>query len=89
MGNAAQKTGTSGKTMTKAYFSTKLGKIIHGDSLQAIKESVEPHSVNLIMTSPPFGLVRKKAYGNVDAADYIDWFRDFGRLFKRILKEDQ
>jgi len=74
--------------MTKAYFSTKLGKIIHGDSLKAINESVKPHSVNLIMTSPPFGLVRKKAYGNVDAADYIDWFRDFGRLFKRILKED-
>jgi site-specific DNA-methyltransferase (cytosine-N4-specific) len=40
------------------------------------------------MTSPPFGLVRKKDYGNVDAPDYIDWFRKFGHLFKRILKEN-
>ncbi|MCP4704506.1 MAG: site-specific DNA-methyltransferase, partial [candidate division Zixibacteria bacterium] len=27
-------------------------------------------------------------YGNVDATDYIDWFRNFGQLFKRLLKED-
>jgi DNA modification methylase len=74
--------------MTEVYFSTNFGKIIHGDSLQVLEESVEPNSVDLIMTSPPFGLVRKKDYGNVDATDYIDWFRNFGRLFKRILKED-
>lgn len=38
------------------------------------------------MTSPPFGLVRKKDYGNVDADKYVDWFRPFGELFKRLLK---
>ncbi|MBC8228481.1 site-specific DNA-methyltransferase [bacterium] len=74
--------------MTNLYFSTDFGKIFHGDSLQLLNENVNANSVNLIMTSPPFGLVRKKDYGNVDAADYIDWFRDFGQLFKRILKED-
>ncbi len=74
--------------MSETYFSTELGKIILGDSLQVLGQSIEPHSVDLIMTSPPFGLVRKKDYGNVDAVDYIDWFRDFGRLFKRILKEE-
>ena len=30
------------------------------------------------MTSPPFGLVRKKTYGNVDAHEYVEWFRPFG-----------
>ena len=74
--------------MIEVYLSTKFGKIIHGDSLQILAESLEPKSVDLIMTSPPFGLVRKKDYGNVDAPDYIDWFRNFGQLFKRILKED-
>ena len=74
--------------MTNLYFSTDFGKIFHGDSLQLLNENVNENSVDLIMTSPPFGLVRKKDYGNVDAADYIDWFRDFGQLFKRILKED-
>jgi len=74
--------------MAEVYFSSKFGKIIHGDALQVIEESVEPNSVSVIMTSPPFGLIRKKDYGNVDATDYIDWFRNFGILFKRILKDD-
>ncbi len=39
------------------------------------------------MTSPPFGLVRKKEYGNVPADEYLDWFRPFAELFHRILKE--
>jgi DNA modification methylase len=74
--------------MVELYFSTTLGKIIHGNFLHVIEDYVEPHSVDLIMTSPPFGLVRKKDYGNVDAPDYLDWFKSFGRLFKRILKQD-
>ncbi len=83
-----KKTRTLGRAMTEAYFSTEFGKIVHGNSLQVMEENVEPNSVNLIMTSPPYGLVRKKDYGNVDARDYIDWFRQFGRLFKRVLRED-
>jgi site-specific DNA-methyltransferase (cytosine-N4-specific) len=39
------------------------------------------------MTSPPFGLVRKKAYGNEDADTYVEWFRRFGREFHRVLKD--
>lgn len=58
-----------------------------GDSLDVLKEYVEPGSVDLIVTSPPFGLVRKKVYGNVDSEDYLNWFRPFGEAFKRILKD--
>lgn len=43
-------------------------------------------SVDLIMTSPPFGLVRKKDYGNEDADRYVAWFEQFGEQFVRILK---
>ena len=39
------------------------------------------------MTSPPFGLVRKKSYGNEDADRYCDWFRPFAEGFKRVLKD--
>ncbi len=39
------------------------------------------------MTSPPFGLVRKKDYGNADAHEYLDWFRPFAEVFKRVLRE--
>ncbi len=38
------------------------------------------------MTSPPFGLVRKKDYGNVDADQYVEWFKPFGKLFRDVLK---
>ncbi len=38
------------------------------------------------MTSPPFGLVRKKDYGNADAHDYLEWFKPFAEAFRRALK---
>ena len=68
------------------YHSTTLGRIEHGDSLEVLS-TMPDRSVDLVMTSPPFGLVRKKEYGNVDADDYLNWFRPFAQLFKRLLKE--
>ena len=40
------------------------------------------------MTSPPFGLVRKKDYGNVEASEYVEWFQPVRRTFKRVLKDN-
>ena len=45
-------------------------------------------SVALVMTSPPFALRRKKAYGNVAADQYIDWFMPFARQIHRVLRTD-
>lgn len=70
------------------YYKSDHGKVVLGDTLEVLEKYVEPSSVDLIMTSPPFGLVRKKEYGNVDSQDYIDWFRPFGALFKRLLKDN-
>lgn len=69
---------------------TEHGRIYCGDSLQFLNnaELVPPGSVNLIVTSPPFGLVRKKEYGNVDADDYLEWFRPFGEAFHRALADN-
>lgn len=69
----------------KDFFLTKLGRIIHGDSQQVLR-SLSAESVDLIVTSPPFGLVRKKDYGNVDSHEYVEWFKPFGELFHRLLK---
>jgi len=68
------------------FFQAKRGAIYLGDSLEFMRDSIESASVDLIMTSPPFGLVRKKTYGNVNADQYVDWFRPFGAEFKRVLK---
>lgn len=68
------------------FHETKHGKIYLGDSLDVL-EAMKPGSVDLIMTSPPFGLLRKKEYGNADAHEYLDWFRPFAGQFRRVIKE--
>ena len=69
------------------YHRTKLGEVYHGDSLGLLHHSLPAESVDLIMTSPPFGLLRKKSYGNEDADEYVRWFRPFAEGFKRVLKK--
>lgn len=66
---------------------TDFGAIYFADSLD-LMPSFDDDSVNLLMTSPPFGLVRKKDYGNADADEYLDWFRPFAEEFHRIIAED-
>jgi DNA modification methylase len=71
--------------LPKPYYRTRFGAAYLGDA-KVLMEKIPSDSVDLIVTSPPFALRRKKEYGNVDAAIYVDWFRPFGREFYRILK---
>lgn len=71
----------------EVLFETTRGRVLHGDSLGLLHHQIDPKSVDLIMTSPPFGLVRKKSYGNEDATSYLKWFRPFAEGFKRVLKD--
>jgi site-specific DNA-methyltransferase (cytosine-N4-specific) len=71
----------------EVFHKTKNGTIYCGDSLDYLFNVAEENSVDLIMTSPPFGLVRKKSYGNEDSDKYCDWFRPFAEGFKRVLKD--
>ena len=68
------------------YFTTDLGTMVLGDSTRVLGD-LPSSSVDLIVTSPPFALVRKKDYGNVDAEQYLDWFRPFAEQFRRVLKD--
>ena len=72
---------------TAPFHETALGRIVHGDSIDVLAACPDA-SVDLIMTSPPFGLVRKKDYGNVEADHYVDWFKPFATVFHRILKSN-
>lgn len=69
-------------------YATALGAIYQGNSLAYLHNYAEDESVSLVMTSPPFGLLHKKSYGNEDADAYCDWFRPFAEGFKRVLKND-
>ena len=68
------------------FYMSDHGKIFNGDSYDFISD-VRDSSVDLIVTSPPFGLVREKEYGNVPADEYLDWFRPYANQCYRILKE--
>lgn len=70
------------------HFETPLGEVLCGNSLDYLFGQAAEGSVDLIMTSPPFGLLRKKSYGNKDADRYCDWFRPFAQGFRRVLKEN-
>ncbi|MBD2500186.1 DNA-methyltransferase [Anabaena azotica] len=62
------------------------GKAYLGDSLEIIK-AIPDNSINLIITSPPFALTRKKEYGNESAEKYLEWFIPFAYEFKRVLAQ--
>lgn len=71
----------------RTHHHSKLGRILHGDARSYLFDEAGENTVDLIMTSPPFGLVRKKSYGNEDAHRYCDWFRPFAEGFRRVLKD--
>ncbi|EHV2508949.1 TPA: site-specific DNA-methyltransferase [Salmonella enterica subsp. enterica serovar Derby] len=75
-----------GNNFCPAY-KTKLGGMFVGDSIELLKE-LDDNSVNLVITSPPFALQRKKEYGNLDQHEYIDWFLEFAKLVHKKLKDD-
>ncbi|MBI3668188.1 MAG: site-specific DNA-methyltransferase [Acidobacteria bacterium] len=71
----------------KPYYETHLGRAYLGDCLRIMRQ-LPDDSVNLVMTSPPFGLAFKKEYGNPDSDDYVEWFLPHAREMKRLIKKD-
>jgi DNA modification methylase len=68
-------------------YSTARGDAYCADSLEFLR-GLPSGSVNLVLTSPPFALRRKKSYGNVSAVEYVDWFWPFAHEIHRVLKAD-
>jgi len=75
----------SGKYKSIVY-ETNLGATVHGDAKELLAE-LKDNSVDLVITSPPFALQRKKEYGNEDQSEYVDWLLSFGVEIHRVLKE--
>jgi site-specific DNA-methyltransferase (cytosine-N4-specific) len=69
------------------YFTSKHGVAYLGDSLELLK-SLPSSSVNLVVTSPPYALHFKKAYGNEHKDHYVEWFLPFAKEIQRVLTED-
>lgn len=73
-------------TEDQKVYTTPHGTQLHGDSLELLN-GLADESVDLIVTSPPFALQRKKAYGNEDQEAYVEWLAQFGEAAKRVLKD--
>lgn len=68
-------------------YKTDFGECVCCDSLEYLK-TVPDNSINLVITSPPFALQRKKEYGNAEQAEYVNWLCAFGRIVYDKLRED-
>ena len=80
--------GTEGEP--SEFFTTELGRSVLGQA-EIVLRSPEftpalVEQVDLVFTSPPFPLNRKKRYGNKQGSEYIDWLTSFAPLFRQILK---
>jgi site-specific DNA-methyltransferase (cytosine-N4-specific) len=73
--------------LPKPFYKQKFGAAYLGDSL-ALMQKLKADSINLILTSPPFALTRKKEYGNASEDEYVEWFLPFAKEFRRLLKAD-
>ncbi|MEX2410630.1 MAG: site-specific DNA-methyltransferase [Candidatus Paceibacterota bacterium] len=75
----------------KIAYTTDSGTFYHGTVERVLNsDKLESYrgKVNLIFTSPPFPLNRKKKYGNLQGQEYVDWFADLAILFKDYLTND-
>ena len=67
-------------------YTTALGRALIGRA-EDVLEGLAAGSVDLVMTSPPFALLREKEYGNLDEDRYVDWLVSFGPAVRRVLKD--
>lgn len=75
------------KFKQEALYSTSLGSAFVADSLEMLAQ-LPDNSVNLVLTSPPFALQRKKEYGNKDETEYVGWLSQFAKLVYEKLTPD-
>lgn len=81
----------TGRPPANVAYATSCGRMLHGMSDEILADgslSRFEGKVNLIFTSPPFPLNRKKRYGNETGEAYIKWLCTFGPLLKKMLAPD-
>jgi len=67
-------------------YRTCRGVQVCADSREVLSTLPED-SIDLIVTSPPFALLRCKDYGNEDQTEYVAWLGEFGRAALRPLRD--
>ncbi len=65
-------------------YRTRRGVQLCADS-RGVMRGLPADSVDLIVTSPPFALLRQKSYGNENQSEYVAWLGEFGHAAFRVL----
>src|SRR3972149_4356256 len=60
-------------------------KLILGNCREKLK-GMEGHSIDLIVTSPPYADNRPETYGGIKPDDYVEWFLPISAELLRVLK---
>ena len=71
------------KTKRGIYFNGVVEEILESKKLQKYQGKV-----NLIFTSPPFPLNKKKKYGNLNGEEYMNWLSSLAPIFSSLLTDD-
>lgn len=74
----------------KILHQTDLGKYYNADSSKFLTSEIGERlkgKVQLILTSPPFPLNKKKRYGNLNGNEYKKWFVGLAETFSDLLTE--
>jgi hypothetical protein len=77
--------------MLKPNYQTTFGKMFQGLSEQVLASASLRRlrgKIQLLFTSPPFALNRKKRYGNTSQGEYIDWLSNYAPTFRDLLTPD-
>jgi DNA modification methylase len=80
-----------GRPPINVAYQTSYGRMMLGLSDEILRSGALDRlkgRVNLVFTSPPFPLNRKKRYGNKNGEEYIDWLSSYGPLLKKMLTPD-
>lgn len=78
------------KSQIPIAYRTALGRAVVATAEDVLRSQTYNRTlvgrVDLVFTSPPFPLNRKKKYGNEKGEAYVDWLAAFAPLFKKVLK---
>lgn len=72
--------------MDNLLYQTDYGKFYLGKCESEIDKLNLEGKVQLLITSPPYPLNKKKKYGNMVGNEYLEWFTGLSPLFSKLLK---
>lgn len=69
-------------------YETDYGRYILGKCEDVLNNTNLYGKIQLILTSPPYPLNKKKKYGNMVGEEYLDWLYSLAPLFSKLLTPD-